>query len=83
MSKCSHHRCTGATCMSHPIGVSMSEELWTRAKTAMKALGVNEDEGNLITLATFIRTLKAERDALRERLSLYEGRPAKSEFVVA
>ena len=83
MRKCSHHRCRGVTYMSHPIGVGMSEELWIRAKTAMKALGVNEEEGNLITLATFVRTLKDERDALRERLSLYEGRPAKSEFVVA
>jgi hypothetical protein len=59
----------------------MSNELWTKAKAAMENLGVSEEEGHLITLAVFVRTLRDERNILRERLSLYEGKPAKAEFV--
>ena len=61
----------------------MSDELWVRAKAAMDYLGVSEEEGHLISLATFVRTLENERNALRERLALYEDKPAETEFVAA
>lgn len=61
----------------------MSNKLWQRTKVAMERLGVTEEEGDLITVAAFVRTLKDERDALRERLSLYERQPTNPDLVVA
>jgi hypothetical protein len=61
----------------------MTNELWKRTKSAMDRLGVSEEEDDSITLAAFVRTLKDERDALRERLSLYDRKPAKAEPIEA